>query len=725
MAKKQKKSRYDDHADVLSMLEDDIDADLDNRERVREIELFLHKADGQWEQKVSNQYSGRPKYTFDRCNPVVDGIAGQIEQSEFAIEVSMASGDSTKEVANTYDGMIRNSDNLSNEQAVKNFAARRVVETGISGWEIVHDYVDGSSPEPDLLTKALHNFTDRVYFDSGAFEPTMADANHVFVLSAISKDAFDDEFPGYDGNGVSVNDGRSDIAYWNKPDTVVIGRILYKKMKKRTLLVMSNGAVYDAEEEELQDVLDEFAAAGIKPIEKIERDVPVVYQRYFDNEDWLNEEEETVFEDYLPVVPVFANFTVIENKVIYWGAIEKLLDQQRILNYAYSRMVEFQILSAREKMWMTKQQAAGHTDSLESMNINSDPVQFYNHISDTPQPYKVPGPQVDQSLTNIAIFAAESLDSASSFFKSGRGEMVSADQSGVAIEKLQDRTDNASYKFFSAIQLAKQHSAKIMVKAIPKVYTGRRQVRILGEDGTVEIQTINDQIIDQQTGRVVELNNLSRGKYDVVCSINEAFKNRQEKTVKHMIELGKVDPRIIQMGADVLLQNIQTPGMDIVAKRLRRMMLQQGIIPDDQMTEEEKVEMQQLMQQQQQNQGADVNQALIAQAQAELQKAQATQADTLSKIEERSGKLQLQFMKMEQEGQQKQQNFAIQVQKMQKDSEFRFAQLAQQNQGIMESIAKTQAETLNLLRSAIGADAIMAPEAALAYRKTAAEMLKQ
>ena len=67
---------------VQSLLKQVQEADSDNRERVREVTHFLEKDDGQWEPTVVSRMSGRPRYTFDMCNPVVDAIAGELDSDE-------------------------------------------------------------------------------------------------------------------------------------------------------------------------------------------------------------------------------------------------------------------------------------------------------------------------------------------------------------------------------------------------------------------------------------------------------------------------------------------------------------------------------------------------------------------------------------------------------------------------------------------------------------------
>ena len=101
-------------SDVQKALESAQESQRDMRLIVKEVELFLHKKDGQWESSIIQQRgASRPRYTFDMCNPIVDQVSGPLQRSDFAIKVRPAGGDATKDIAKTYAGLVRNTENLS------------------------------------------------------------------------------------------------------------------------------------------------------------------------------------------------------------------------------------------------------------------------------------------------------------------------------------------------------------------------------------------------------------------------------------------------------------------------------------------------------------------------------------------------------------------------------------------------------------------------------------
>jgi hypothetical protein len=187
-----------------------------------------------------------------------------------------------------------------------------------------------------------------------------------------------------------------------------------------------------------------------------------------------------------------------------------------------------------------------------------------------------------------------------------------------------------------------------LVKAIPKVYDAQRTVRLLYEDGSSEMQVLNEPIIDQQTGEIVTLNDLTKGQYSVACRAGPSFRNRQQETIETIIEIAKVDPSIIGMAGDILLNAIPTSAATQIGERKRLQMMAQGLIPQTQLTEEEKAQMAQSAQgqEQQQDPAMVLAQAEMAKAQAEQMRAQVEvqrlQLDT-AKIQLEAQKVQMQM----------------------------------------------------------------------------------
>ena len=635
------KDKYEDHQSVLNLLSSCQEADHDNREMSREAHLFLDKRDGQWEPYWWEANQNKPRYTFDNVNPIVDQVASEIEQADFDIRVSPAGGNATKDIASTYDGLIRNIENISNAKQVYSQAARGMVTGGFDAWRVSQKFADDNSFDQDIVIEKIGNPVDRVWFDPAAELQDKSDSRYCFVLHPMAVDEYENRWP--EGSGESVPDDREGDAYYDKAEAIVVGEFLYMESEDRELVMMSNGQTHEVNED-FEKIVDDLAMIGVTEVRRRTRKVHKVCSRFFDNKDWLEDDHDTVF-NRIPVIPVYGNYKIFEGKTLYWGVVEKLLDPQRVLNYAMSRSIEEGALAPRAKYWMTPTQAAGHEDQLGTLNTNSDPVQFFNPDPEFPAiPQQQGGAQVNQGLSMIAQSMQGMINATAGMFAANMGDNPNA-QSGVAIRQLQNKGDNGTFKYSRSMEIAIAATGRLIKDAIPKVYDTARTIRVLREDDTYDMADLNQQVIDNATGEIVTVNDLSVGSYDVICKAGPSFKNRQEETLEAITSLAQVDPSLMQIAGDLLLQNVNTPAANQIAERKRAQMLQQGLIPQSQMSEEE------LMAAQQQAQmGQQAPDPAMVLAQAEQLKAEAEMMRSqieMQKLQNEQMKLQLEAQKLQ------------------------------------------------------------------------------
>lgn len=671
---------FDNIQDVLKELKKSQSADRDRREAVREINSFLNDPDGMWEPEIYNKLDGRPRYTFDVCNPVVENIWGEMAQNDFDLRIKPAGEDASKESAMLLDGIIRNIETVSN--AAEHYAStgKKGIQTGFAAVRIMQDWGEGATFDQDLTIKEVNNAVDRVWFDAVAEQRTMEDARFCFVLSSIGKDEYEKKYGSDEHICTSLPDERSESRYEAKAKKLIIGEFLCKKEVKEKIYLLNNGMVVN------DDQLQQATMQGLTVAKERELTRHVVYSRKFDGKRWLTKSEKTVF-DLLPVIPLYANFQIIEDKVIYWGAIEHLMDAQRVYNYVESRKVEEVALAPRPKLMMTRDQAKGNEKSLSTMNTNASPVQLYQHVEGQPAPYQTAGPQVNAGLSEVSQSMAANIERSSGVFGVNPSNNTGL-QSDIALERLENRGQVGTYQYFKAQETMIRHVGKVAVRAIPKTYDANRMVRTMNEDGSFEMVEINGVQADQY-GQMQPLNDVSQGVYDVTCDVGPAFKNRQQEAVKAIVEYAGIDPTILQEGGDILLGNISAPSMDKLAERKRHQMVLNGLIPDQQLTEEELAMMQQIRSKPPEKTPSD----LIAEA--EINK-------TMNEAAKIEADIQLQAEK--QEAEQEAQIVKLQI---------------EQNKQVTEQL-KAMAQTLETLKNAMGADAIMSPVVAQAYEEQAA-----
>lgn len=741
---------YSNHSDMLVALKTQQDADEDNRNATRETTLFVSKRDGQWEPYWWNLNRGRPRYTFDMVSPIIDEITGDLEQNEFSIQIQPASGDASKETAETMDGMVRAIRNLSDADDLFDMAARRAITGGMDAFHVKYDYTDDESFEKDLIIESVANAVDCCWF--GPFtKPDASDMECGWVLEAISRAEYEKRWP--DREPVSVGQNRLANAYYFRNDLIIIGQFYYIEREEVTLWQMSNGSVMDANKELLP--LLQMQGLTVTAIRESKR--PTVKSRLFDGIDWLGDAEDTIFKR-VPLIPMFVNFDIIEDKVIYFGVVEKLMDPQRVLNYSKSREIEEGALAPRAKYWATEAQIEGHEDEIATLNTNSDPVQLYNPDPATGNlgpPQQQGGAQINPGLAQLSGDMTGMIQMVANQHDAGMGKNPSPGTSGVAIEKLQDKGETSNRKYYKAVSRSIRSVGRLLLDAMPIAYSNERQMRILNEDGSYEMTQLNQPQFIPGIGMQIN-NNMRVGKYEVVCTVGPSFKSKQGETVAAFTEIAQIDPTIIEQGGDILYNNITAPGMAQMAERKRRDLFLAGRIPPDQLTDEERQEQEQAKLEAQQNPPPPPPEQILAEAemkkgdaelgkvQAETQKINVDAQIAMAKEERERAKAaadaQIAMAKEERERakvsadvqqtqtetaidaqvaqaklQQEEQKIALAAEK-QKMEQYMAVQKQQSEQmQMMMNYVATQADMLKTIREGIGADGIVSPAALEAF----------
>jgi len=695
------------HNNVLKDLQESQKADHDNRERAREADHFINKRDGQWEPEVIRQFTGKPRYTIDLTSGIVNDAHGEMSSMDFDIKVTPAGGPATTQIALHYDGLIRNIENNSGNGAkyIYRAAGKQMLTSGIGGWGIKHDYRDPLSFDQDLMVYPISNFMDRVWLDPSAEEQDGSDSDWGFKLTSMSKKKYDQDFP--KGSQMSIGrDLYGSVYSYKKSDAVVVAEHFWKKYETVDIVLMTNGSVF-IDDEEFKSIKDELQYKGVTVEKSRTTRAARVYHRLLDGQDFLTDAAETVF-TYIPLIPVYGNYEISEDKMIYWGLVEKHMDPQRILNYVESRKVEEGALAPRIKIWMTAEQVGENKSTIQTLNTNTDPVQLYNHIEDVPPPYETGGAKINPGLSETSRDMKEHMASISGRLDpSGNPDLGL--QSGVALEVLQNKGDTGNMSYFTSMEIAISHTCRVIGDAIPRVYDARREIQLDGLDGTSDTITINERIYDNESGKIVEINDLSKGTYSFTCSAGPAFSNRQQETVRTIENIARIDPSILELGKDVYLSNIPAPGMEKIAKRTRAAMIKQGLIPEDELTKTEK----QAIANQPPPEPSAMDKALIAEAQATAEKTKANTADILSKIDERGKKLELAVGKLQ-----------LDAKKVDGQMQIENNKLVLEAMKAQDEQIKVMAETLKTIKEAIGAEVIMGPDNTSAYKNQSESLNK-
>jgi hypothetical protein len=666
----------------------------DYRELSREDDHFCLDKDGMWQDNVVRNMGSRPRFTFDKTNPLIEDIMAEVEGMDFGARVRPTGGGATKELAETYSGLIRYIENLSDVPTILRNVTRRQIRRGVDFIRLKTDWSGEEGFEQDIYVKQIPDSINRVWLGYHE-EQDGSDAEEGWQVHAMPPEEFEDKF-GRKCSSIGIDDDNNIHTYDYKPELALYLEYMYKKPYNKTVAQMSDGSQIEITKES-EKALDELAAAGITEVRRRTFKSFKVYSRLLDAEDWLEKERETVWCS-IPLVPVYANFEIVEGKVIWSSMTRRIMDPQRVYNYARSREIEEGALAPRRKIVMSKEQAKDKTTQrqLAELNTSAEPVLFITPDPSMPNVQEIGGAVPNPHLQTIAASSSQDLAESGGVFSAQQGQNPRY-QSGWAVEQMISKGDAKTTRWLNNTAIAYRRICQMLIKAIPQVYDTEREIRVLNNDGTDEAVAINREVFDQQTQQMVKVNDLSVGKYDIVIDLDRAYKSKRQETAERLVQLAAVDPSLMMEASDIVYGSLDVPGAEEIRERKRLQLLKAGAIPDTQMTDEEKQEADLLIQQQQQQaaqqaeQMAPVTEAMVANYQSIIE-------DRLQKMQLEQEKLMLQAQKQSAEQMQAQERLMLDKQKQVDDLLLKLTDMEQKYQAQLNAEFNQNKEVTNEMR---------------------------
>jgi hypothetical protein len=183
----------------------------------------------------------------------------------------------------------------------------------------------------------------------------------------------------------------------------------------------------------------------------------------------------------------------------------------------------------------------------------------------------------------MALHAADNIKAVTGLFDSSLGARGNA-TSGVQEREQQRQGDVANFHFIDGLHRSIRHCGRCLVDMIPHYYDATRVVEIMRENGTVEAMPINQpatneagQPVDKNGNVIVDpvtqvqriLNDVTIGKYGVTFDSGPSYATQREEAQAAMVELGGKWPKVLDVAGDVMVENMDWPGADKIARRLK------------------------------------------------------------------------------------------------------------------------------------------------------------
>lgn len=588
MAEKEDKSSSKDetlHEEGLRIYKVAIERDGENRERYADDVRFARLSE-QWPEKVRKQREtdGRPCLTINKLPAFIRQVVNDARQNTPQIKFHAVGEGSDQWTAKVLDGLVRNIEVQSNADVAYDTAIENAVTGNVGYWRISTEYAGDDTFDQDIRIEAIPNSLSVVpdAYDMGA---DSANWNDAWITETYSLDAFKAKWPKADAS--SFEGDRKDVAPdWHDGDDVMVAEWWRRREVQKIIVKLSNGEI--APVEKLSD--PEFAKLmEVQQITEVARRTVRAMQvtqhimngiEIIETNEWAGK--------YIPIVPVYGDQIIIDGKRHLKSMIHDAKDAQLSFNYWRTTTTEVAALAPRAP-WVGPVGSFATDSNWMTANSANHAYLEYDPVDNAPPPQRVFASGPDAAAMQEAMSASDDMKSVMGLFDASLGAQ-SNETSGRAILARQREGDVSTFNFTDNQNRGIRHTGRILADLIPKTYTYERIIRVIHEDGSNENVKINapttpiqaqqqamqgqqppQQATQEQVG-ITHLYDMTSGKYDVTCESGPSYTTKREEAANQMTEFMRAVPAAGQVIGDLLAKNLDWPGADEIAERLKMLL---------------------------------------------------------------------------------------------------------------------------------------------------------
>lgn len=565
----------------------------------------------QWPEGIKQQreLEGRPCLTINRLPAFIRQVTNDARQNTPSIKYHPVGDGADQETAKIYDGLTRNIEYTSNADVAYDNALDNAVTGGFGYFRVSTEYAADDVFDQDLRIEVIKNPLS-VYGDPMSTAADSSDWNVCFVTEMYSNDDFKKKWP--KAELVDFEADSRDGSDWFRKDEVRVAEWWTREEVPATLLKLSNGAVMLEETyEKNKDYFDmlQLSIVAQRPTKTMKVTQRIISGcEVLETNDWAGK--------YIPIIPVYGDEVMVDGERHFLSLVRFAKDPQQMLNFWRTASTELVALAPKTPFIGAVGQFATDAVKWQSANtvsyshIEYDTVELNGSLAPPPQRQPFAGPPA--GALQEAINASDDMKSIMGIFDASLGAQ-SNETSGRAILARQREGDVSTFNFTDNLSRAIRHCGRILVDMIPKTYSGPRMLRVIHEDGTNEQVPVNGmqppaaqqqgaQDQQQAAQNVARVFDLTAGKYDVTCETGPSYTTRREEAASQIIEFMRAVPASAALIGDLLAKNLDWPGADEIAERLKKMLPAQlqGQDPQAQAAQQQVQQLTQALQQMQQ-----------------------------------------------------------------------------------------------------------------------------
>jgi hypothetical protein len=606
---------------------------------------FYSVPGAQWEGPVGIQFENKPRFEFNKTHLAVLRVINEYRNNRITVDFVPKDGSEKDELADSCDGMFRADEQDSGAQEAYDNCFEEGTSGGMGAFRLRAKYEDEDDDEDDRQRIAIEPIFEAdtcVFFSLDGKRQDKADAKRCYLLTSLTPADYKDQY-GDD----PTNWPKMDVEYdfdWATPDVVWIAEVYEIEQKEEVIHFFRGISLNEDEPNEIELTPEELAeegkadmlrATGFREVRQKRVKRPKVH-KYIMNGNRVLSDEGYIAGKCIPIVPFYGKRWFVDGIERCQGHVRLARDAQVLDNMIKSWLAEMAARFDVEKPILTPEQIAGHAQMWADDAIKKYPYLLINPITDASGQQMPAGPVaytkspvLPQAMAALAQMAAQSLEDM--LGNQQAGEQLQPNQSGKAVELIQQRLDMQTFIYVDNFKKAMKRAGEIWIsmKKDTAIEPGRKMKTVSkdGEAGTIELMQpkINEE------GMQYLANDMSSAKFDVAVDVGPSSSSRKAATVRAVTGMLQMtaDPELQTVLSSTALLNMEGEGLSDLRPYFRRKLVGMGAIEPN---EQEKKEMQDAQANQQPDPNAQYLQAAAQKAQADaaasIKKADLTDAQT-------------------------------------------------------------------------------------------------
>jgi hypothetical protein len=572
--------------DILEQAKDDFkrshDAESEQR-KVSQEDLEFAVLGKQWPEDVENQRKteGRPCLTINRLPAFLKQVTNDSRLNRPSIHVKPTGSGASQETAKILNDLIRNIWMTSQGDVCSDTALDFAAAMGFGYMRVLVDYSCNDSFDQDIILDRVSN-PFSIYGDPDSTSAVSDDWNRAFETEWYSEAKFKAKF-GKDTATISGFESEEKDELWYEGKRVRVAKYWTRSEVDTELVKLSDGKIMQADEvEKIKDILavQGIGIAGTRATKtyKVKQRI-ITAKEVLEETDWLGK--------YIPLIPMYGEEWNINGKRHFISLVRRAKDPQRMFNYWRTASTELVALAPKAPYVGAVGAFATDSGKWATANTKSHAYVEYDPVPGEPPPQRQAFAGVPAGALQEALNASDDMKSIMGIFDASLGAK-SNETSGKAIIARQREGDTSTFNFMDNRNRCVEHVGRIIVDLIPQVYSVPRIMRAIKEDGTTYDVPVNQPVVAQPAQKpdmppqyepvpekiegMTQIFDLTAGKYDVVVDAGPSFTTRREETAEQMMEFIRVFPQSAPLIGDLLAKNLDWPGAEQVAERLRAML---------------------------------------------------------------------------------------------------------------------------------------------------------